>query len=212
MHPDWQNQTHQYCEKHSSLEPEFLQKLTEYTWRKTINPRQLSGHLQGRFLSQIVHVMKPKNIVELGTFTGYATYCLTENASSDTQITTIEADAEIAFKTQELWKNHPWFEKINWLVGEAINLLPSLEQIDLLFVDADKQNYKTYFDMALPKLTKHGVMIFDNTLWSGKLVEGSNDKDAQIMQTFNEYITQHPEVNVSLLPIRDGLTWVTKKI
>lgn len=211
MHPDWQNQTHQYCENYSSSEPEVLQKLTQFTWLRTVNPRQLSGHLQGRFLAQLVQIFQPKKILEIGTFTGYATYCLAENAPNDAEIISIEADAEIAHKCQQFWKDYPLGNRVNWKVGPATTFLSQLSNIDLIFIDADKHNYKTYFDMCLPLLNPNGVMIFDNTLWSGKVVTGSKDRDTQNMHQFNEYVNNHSGVNVTLLPIRDGLTWVSPK-
>ncbi len=211
MHPDWQNQTHQYCENYSSSEPEVLQKLTQFTWLRTVNPRQLSGHLQGRFLAQLVQIFQPKKILEIGTFTGYATFCLAENAPNDAEIISIEADPEIAFKCRQFWKNHPLDNRVNWKVGPAATFLPQLSNIDLIFIDADKHNYKTYFDLCLPRLNKNGIMIFDNTLWSGKVVTGNSDRDTQNMHQFNEYVKNRPDVHVTLLPIRDGLTWVSPK-
>ena len=211
MHPDWQNQIHVYCENYSSSEPEVLQKLTQYTWRKTVNPRQLSVHLQGRFLAHMVHLLQPLKILEIGTFTGYATYCLAQNALPNTEITTIEADAEIAYKGQQFWKNEAIFPKINWRVGNAIEIMGEFENIDLMFIDADKHNYQNYFELGLKCLSNRGVMLFDNTLWSGKVVSHETDKDTQKMHEFNTYVAQHPEVMVTLLPIRDGLTWVSKK-
>jgi len=211
MHPDWQNQIHVYCENYSSSEPEVLQKLIQYTWRKTVNPRQLSGHLQGRFLAHLVHTLQPKKILEIGSFTGYATFCLAENALPETKITTIEADAEIAFKAKEFWKDKELFSKVDWRVGNALELISNFSEIDLMFIDADKHNYKNYFDLGLAQLSNRGVMLFDNTLWSGKVVSGEKDKDTQNMHEFNAYIAQHPDVMVSILPIRDGITWVAKK-
>jgi caffeoyl-CoA O-methyltransferase len=211
MHPDWQNKTHQYCENNSSEEPEVLKRLAAYTWRKTVNPRQLSGHLQGRFLSQMVQLMQPKNIVEIGTFTGYATFCLWEKAPEDATITTIEADAETSFKCQEFWKRETQHKGIKWINANALDLLPSLNAIDFLFVDADKWNYRNYFDMALPRMSKNGLMLFDNTLWSGKLISEATDRDSQNMHDFNQYLQNHPQINVTLLPLRDGLSMVSLK-
>lgn len=211
MHPDWQNQTHQYCENYSSSEPEVLQKLTQYTWRKTVNPRQLSGHLQGRFLAQTVHILKPQRILEIGTFTGYATYCLAENAPDTCQITSIEADAEIAHKCRQFWKDYPLGERVNWKVGQAATHMRQENHVDLMFIDADKHNYSTYFELGLERLSPHGVMIFDNTLWSGKVVQGENDPDTLKMHAFNTHLQQFPDLMVTLLPIRDGLTWVSKR-
>jgi predicted O-methyltransferase YrrM len=211
MHPDWQNLTHLYCEKNSSPEPEILKKLSDYTWKTTVNPRQLSGHLQGRFLAQWIQLLRPLNIVEIGTFTGYATYCLWEFALPEATITTIEADKETAFKCKHFWQNEKQHPNVHWVVDDASAVIPKMKNIDFLFVDADKHNYKKYFDLALPKLSTHGIMLFDNTLWSGKLVEGAKDKDSQNMDEFNQYLRGNDSINVTLLPLRDGLTLVSKR-
>jgi len=214
MHPDWQNSLHVYSEKFSEPEPEHLKELTHYTWRKTVNPRQLSGHLQGRFLAQLVLLKNPSCIWEIGTFTGYATACLAENLSENSQIHAFEADAEIAFKAQEFWKNYPFMNKVQWHVGEALIQIPQCKQNpDFVFVDADKKNYSTYLDTIFPLLPVGGIMLFDNTLWSGKVIEPNeinNDHDTQIMHQFNQKASRFTGAKTLLLPIRDGLTMMQK--
>lgn len=214
MHPNWQDNLHLYCEQNSSPEPYYLQENTAFAWRRTLNPRQLSGKLQGQLLSMLVSLKNPKVILEIGTFTGYATACLTQNASKNCQIHTIEADAEIAFKTKTFWKNYPFMDKVHFHVGPALEILPSLNiQPDLIFVDADKLNYLNYFNTCLPILAQGGMMLFDNTLWSGKVLDENvrkNDKDTINMHHFNQEIAKCTSWQTVLLPIRDGLTAIVK--
>lgn len=214
MHPNWQDSLHIYCEQNSSKEPDFLKENTAFAWLKTFNPRQLSGKLQGQFLAMLVSLKNPKTILEIGTFTGYATACLTVNASEDSEIHTIEADEEMAFKTQSFWKNYPFMQKVQFHVGPALQVLPNLNiQPDFIFVDADKANYIHYFQCCLPLLKKGGIMLFDNTLWSGKVIDPKlcmNDKDTKNMHQFNQLLAKCESWQTVLLPIRDGLTMVIK--
>jgi len=214
MHKDWQTERIQYCEKHSSQEPEKLKELSVYTWRKFLNPRQLSGHLQGRFLSDMVRIKRPKCILEIGAFSGYSTYCLAENLPPDSAIHSIEADAESLFKAQEFWKGDPIMSKVQWHQGEALAVLPELNiNPDFVFVDADKRNYSAYLEACLPLMPSGGLLLFDNTLWSDRVLieeDKVNDKDTSIMHAFNEYLAQLSDVSCTLLPLRDGLSLVTK--
>lgn len=211
MHPDWQNKHQRYCELHSEAEPLVLRELTTYTWKKTINPRQLSGHLQGRFLAMLVALKNPMKILEIGSFTGYSTYCLWENASESCNITSIEADTEIAYKRDSFWREHEMWEQINWVNADAMVTMDSYPNQDIIFIDADKNRYRQYFDRGLNLLNSGGIMIFDNTLWSGKVLESElNDKDTRLMKEFNTYIQQKQNSQVLLLPIRDGLTVIRK--
>ncbi|MGB0268978.1 MAG: O-methyltransferase [Bacteroidia bacterium] len=212
MHPDWQNKQQQYCELHSDEEPLVLRELTTYTWKKTINPRQLSGHLQGRLLALLVALQNPKNMLEIGSFTGYSTYCLWENAPKDCHFISIEADAEIAYKRDQFWKNHELWSQIEWRTTDGLSEMDELPKQDIIFIDADKNRYKEYFIKGLQLLKSNGIMIFDNTLWSGKVLEkaASKDKDTKLMQEFNQFIAQEQKASVTLLPIRDGLSIIRK--
>lgn len=214
MHPDWQNSIHVYSENFSEPEPQYLKELTHYTWRKTVNPRQLSGHLQGRFLAQLVLLKNPNCIWEIGAFTGYATACLAENLSTNSKIHAFEADEEIAFKAQEFWKNYSFMNAVQWHIGEALTQIKHcLDKPDFVFVDADKKNYSNYLDIIFPLLPVGGIILFDNTLWSGKVIdpfELDNDKDTQIMHSFNQKASQIDGAKTILLPIRDGLTMIQK--
>jgi predicted O-methyltransferase YrrM len=210
------NEILEYCEKNSSNPSIFLELLTAFTWKNTTNPRQLSGHIQGKLLSLIVRLMKPKMVLEIGTFTGYSTASLLEYLPIESEIHTIEADKEIFFKTQEFWKLNDTSKRINFHYGIALDIIPTLKiKSDLIFIDADKRNYINYFDLCLPLLQENGVMIFDNTLWSGKVAqkkERESNTDTRIMHEFNVYIKNNEFCEVLLLPIRDGLTILTKKI
>lgn len=214
MHPDWQNKIHQYCEKYSSKESDFLQDVTSFTWRNTINARQLSGHLQGLVLSTLVNLKKPHCLLEIGSFTGYSTACFASNLSDLTEIHVIEADQEILYKAKTFWQDYDFMQKINWHCGEGLLVFPSLDiEPDFVFIDADKKNYLNYFNLIFPKLKSGGLMLFDNTLWSGKVIQiedGLIDKDTQIMHAFNEKLSECTYWKTVILPIRDGLTLVTK--
>ena len=214
MHKDWQTERIQYCEKHSSQEPDKLRELSVYTWRKFLNPRQLSGHLQGRFLSDLVRIKQPSCILEIGAFSGYSTYCLAENLPTDSAIHSIEADAESLYKAQEFWKGDPIMTRVQWHHGEALTVLQQLNiSPDFVFVDADKRNYQAYLDACLPLMPIGGILLFDNTLWSDRVLNEEdllNDKDTSIMHAFNQHLAQRPGISTTLLPLRDGLSLVTK--
>jgi len=214
MHPDWQDDLHQYCEKHSSSEPELLQNLTAYTWRNTINPRMLSGQLQGRFLAMMAALIKAECILEIGTFTGYSALCLAEGLAPGGELHSIEANAEMAWKAQQWVEKHPKKEQITIHVGEALKVISGLQlQPDLIFVDADKQQYGEYLDCCLPILKPGGAMLFDNTLWSGRVLNEDDrihDPDTRNMHAFNQKAASTPGVEVVLLPMRDGVTMLRK--
>ncbi len=215
MHPDWQDDLHQYCEKHSSSEPELLQNLTAYTWRNTTNPRMLSGQLQGRFLAMMASLTKAECILEIGTFTGYSTLCLAEGLAPNGVLHSIEANAEMAWKAQQWVAKHPNHKLIQIHAGEALQVIPGLQLTpDLIFVDADKQQYAEYLDCCLPILKQGGLMLFDNTLWSGRVLneeDCQNDPDTRSMHLFNQKVAKTSGVEVVLLPMRDGLTLIRKK-
>ncbi len=210
MHPDWQNNLHVYSENFSSPEPAYLQDLVAFTWKKTTNPRMLSGHLQGRLLSLLVSMNNPKNVLEIGSFTGYSTACLTENLHPLSKITAVEADAEILYKAKTFWSNHPFMNRVNWIHSDGISFLESTSnQFDFVFIDADKRNYISYFKLCAEKMVSGGIMIFDNTLWSGKVTDNlmiESDLDTKTMHEFNTHISQETHWKTLMLPIRDGLT------
>lgn len=179
-----------------------------------INPRMLSGHLQGHLLSSLVSLKQPHCILEIGTFTGYATACLLQFLPKSSELHSIEADSEIAHKTHTFWSQNNPKHPVQWHVGEALSIIPNLKiQPDFIFVDADKSNYPAYLDLCLPLLPIGGVILFDNTLWSKRVINETdlqNDKDTQNMHAFNQYLKSHDTVQITLLPIRDGLTLLQK--
>jgi predicted O-methyltransferase YrrM len=174
----------------------------------------LSGHLQGQLLSSLVALKQPQCILEIGTFTGYATACLLQSLPKSSEIHSIEADPEIAHKTHLFWHQQNPQHPVKWHVGEALSVIPNLQiQPDFIFVDADKSNYAAYLDVCLPLIPINGVMLFDNTLWSRRVINDNDlkyDKDTQNMHAFNKYLRSHDNIHITLLPIRDGLTLVQK--
>jgi len=215
MHPDWQDDLHQYCQEHSSPEPELLQNLTAYTWQNTTNPRMLSGQLQGRLLSILAALIKAECILEIGTFTGYSALCLAEGLSSDGVLHSIEANAEMAWKAKQWVEKHPKQQQIQVHTGEALHVIPDLQlSPDMIFVDADKQQYSDYLDCCLHILKPGGLMLFDNTLWSGRVLNEEdclNDSDTSNMHRFNQKVANTSGIDLVLLPLRDGLTMIRKR-
>ena len=199
----------QYVENHSSAEPELLQELSRETHLKILQPRMLSGHFQGRVLSILSKMISPKYILEIGTFTGYATLCLAEGLSSDGILHTIDVNEELAEIQDKYFEKSPFRSQIVQHIGHALDIIPTLPNgIDIVFIDADKKNYPNYFDAVITKMKKDGIILSDNVLWSGKILEEvkNNDKHTQILLEYNKKINTDPRVESVLLPIRDGLT------
>lgn len=204
-----------YCETHSSAEPIHLQELTKYTRLNTTNPRMVSGHLQGRFLSFLSSIVRPKCILELGTFTGYSALCLSEGLAENGTLHTIEANPENAYKAQQWLDKHAAGKNIQLHVGEAAAVIPTLNiQPEMIFVDADKINYPLYLKLCHAILPKAGMLIFDNTLWDGKVTDEElrqKNTDTRRMHEFNELLLQYEDLEIVMLPLRDGLTVARKK-
>jgi caffeoyl-CoA O-methyltransferase len=198
-----------YVSAHSQEEPELLQKLNRETWTKVLQPRMLSGHFQGRVLSMISKLIRPQHILEIGTYTGYSALCFAEGMQPDSQIHTIDINEELYDLQRKYFDLSGKGDQIIQHVGNAIDIIPTLDlKFDLAFIDADKSNYPQYFELILPKMNSGGVILSDNVLWSGKVVEPlqKNDVDTAALITYNQMINQHPAVETVLLPIRDGLT------
>lgn len=216
MQPDWQTEINRYCEAHSSPEPAHLQELVRHTWLNTVNPRQLSGHLQGRLLALLAAGIKSDCILEIGTFTGYSALCLAEGLSENGVLHSIEADPELAFKAKDWIAKTPHAHKIKVHAGDGLLKIPELNlQPNLIFVDAEKKRYREFCEMCLPILAPGGLMLFDNTLWSMKVLdenERATDADTRNMHAFNVYLNNLPNVSVVMLPLRDGLTLLRKNI
>jgi caffeoyl-CoA O-methyltransferase len=201
-----------YAEAHTAPESELLQSLVRETHLKTLVPRMLSGHLQGRFLSLITKLMQPKRILEIGTFTGYAALCMAEGLAEDGVLTTIEANDELAFLIKKYVEKGGFNGKIEPIFGNALEIIPTLDDVfDLVFIDAGKRDYPEYYDLVLPKVKSGGLIIADNILWSGKVVDDKKDVDTAIIDQFNKKILADNRVECLLLPIRDGLMMARKK-
>ena len=201
-------QIERYVEAHTGSEPELLQQLTRETWQKVINPRMLSGHLQGRVLKMFVQMMRPKNILEIGTYTGYSALCMAEGLADDGRLITIDINDELQWIQDKYFSLSPHGQKIERHFGDARELIPSFSgDFDLVFMDADKENYLHYYELLLSRLKPGAVILIDNVLWSGKVLHepNPNDKETQVMQELNKLVTEDPRVENVLLPVRDGL-------
>jgi len=204
----------EYVSAHSEDEPLVLKELTRETWLKAINPRMLAGHLQGRTLSMISHMIKPKTVLEIGTFTGYSAICLAEGLAENGKIITIDINEELEAFAKKYFVKAGIETKIEQRIGDAMELVPSItEELDLVFIDADKTNYANYYEMVLPKLRIGGYIIADNVLWSGKILEDSNkdDADTKALIDFNKKVQADNRVQNVLFPIRDGIQVIRKK-
>ncbi|MDO4728530.1 MAG: O-methyltransferase [Bacteroidota bacterium] len=202
-------QLEEYIAKHSEKEPELLRQLNRETHLKVLKPRMISGHFQGRVLSMLSKLVAPTNILEIGTFTGYATLCLAEGLRTDGKIYTIDNNEELAEIQKKYFEKSQYQHQIEPLLGNALELIPKLDVVfDLVFIDADKENYINYFNLILPKMRKGGLILSDNVLWSGKVLETPNPKDLKtnILLEYNELLSTDSRVETVLLPIRDGLT------
>ena len=198
-----------YVVAHSQKEPPLLQELARETWQKVLAPRMLSGHLQGRVLSMLSKLIKPRYILEIGTYTGYSALCLAEGMAEDGALHTIDINEELHDFQRKYFDQSAWGSQIVQHTGNALEIIPKLkEQFDLVFIDADKRNYPNYLELLLPKLPKGAVILSDNVLWSGKVVEklAKDDVDTQALLEYNKILNEHPQLETVLLPIRDGLT------
>jgi len=198
-----------YVVNHSQQEPKILQELTKETWQKVLNPRMLSGAFQGRVLSMISKLIRPKNILEIGTYTGYSTLCFAEVLSKDGKIITIDKNEELETLQNKYFEKSGYRSQIQQMVGDATKIIPTLnQQFDLVFIDADKSNYINYFHLIIDKMKPGGIILSDNVLWSGKVVEplNSKDLDTKVLLEYNKLLNIDKRVETVLLPIRDGLT------
>jgi predicted O-methyltransferase YrrM len=198
-----------YVALHSQVEPELLAKLNRETHQKILQPRMLSGHFQGRVLSILSKIISPKNILEVGTYTGYATLCLAEGLAENGTIDTIDNNEELVDFQRKYFDQSTWKNQIVQHLGNALEIIPTLnKKFDLVFIDADKENYINYYQMIVPMMNKGGIILSDNVLWSGKVLEEvkSNDKSTKILLEYNKLVNEDERVETVLLPIRDGLT------
>jgi caffeoyl-CoA O-methyltransferase len=200
-----------YCEAHTTPDSEILHTLVRDTHLKTLAPRMLSGHLQGRFLSLISKLMRPKRVLEIGTFTGYSALCFTEGLADDGLLYALEANDELAYLIEKYIEKSGFQEKVVLKIGNALEIIPTLDEtFDLVFIDAGKRDYPAYYDLVIDKVRSGGLIMADNILWSGKVVEEKKDLDTQILDSFNKKILNDPRVENVLLPLRDGIMMAYK--
>jgi caffeoyl-CoA O-methyltransferase len=200
-----------YAEQHTSAESELLKKINRQTHAQVMMPRMLSGHLQGRMLSLFSHMIRPKNILEIGTYTGYSALCLCEGLQPDGKLTTIDINEELEDRVREYFKTAGVEKRIDYRIGNASQIIPTLEgKFDLVFIDADKENYAQYFDLVIDRVNLNGFILADNVLWSGKVIESKQDKDTKAIVAFNAKVQADPRVENVLLPLRDGILAMRK--
>lgn len=196
----------QYAENFTSEESNILQQLNRETYAKVLMPRMLSGHLQGQFLSMISCMIQPERILEIGTYTGYSAICLAAGLKANGILHTIDINDELEDMVRQYFAKANVAEKIQYHLGNALEIIPTLnETFDLVFIDADKENYSVYFDLVIDKVRTGGFIIADNVLWSGKVLQEKKDKDTQAIHFYNEKVKADNSVEQILLPIRDGL-------
>ena len=197
-----------YLNKNSEKEPEILSQLSIETHQKILQPRMLSGHIQGRFLSFISKIKSPDKILEIGTYTGYSTICLAEGLSKNGKIDTIDKNEELIKIQNKYFEKSGYRNKIIQHTGDALDILKNLnEKYDIIFIDADKENYINYFNQVSNKLSKNGIIISDNVLWSGKVLDSNQmDEETSTLVQFNKIINDDKRFKSIILPIRDGIS------
>lgn len=198
-----------YVVAHSQEEPKILQELTKETWQKVLNPRMISGAYQGRILSMISKLIQPKNVLEIGTFTGYSALSIAEGLPKDGTLFTIDRNEELAELQQKYFNKSRYTNQLKSYVGNAIEIIPTLHQkFDLVFIDADKSNYTNYFHLIIDKMNSGGIILSDNVLWYGKVAEQAElkDTDTIALQAYNTLLNTDDRIETVMLPIRDGLT------
>ena len=203
-----------YAEEFTSHEPDYLRELNRETYANVLMPRMLSGHLQGRFISMLSKMIRPKNILEIGTYTGYSALCLVEGLTNDGQLISIDVNEETSAFAKKIISQTEFDSKINLIVDDAKTYIPTITQnIDIVFIDADKKNYLTYYHLIIDKLNSGGLIIADNVLWSGKITMPVEemDRETKALHDFNCFVQQDDRVENMLLPIRDGLMMMRKK-
>ncbi|MCB9223930.1 MAG: O-methyltransferase [Crocinitomicaceae bacterium] len=202
-----------YIQDHTQKESELLANLNRETWLKVMSPRMLSGHVQGRILSMISHMIQPEYILEIGTYTGYSALCLAEGLKPNGKLITIDRNEELMPILEKYLLSSVFKDKIDLRIGNAVEIIPTLpDNIDLVFIDADKPNYANYFDLVIDKVRKGGFIMADNVLWSGKVVDenNQNDKSTQAILGFNDKVQSDPRVENVLLSDRDGIMVMRK--
>ncbi len=198
-----------YVVAHSENEPELLKALTRETYQKILQPRMLSGHYQGRLLSMLAKLIRPKTILEIGTYTGYSALCLAEGMQNDGELHTIDINEELHDFQRKYFDASDFGDQIYQYTGNALDIIPDIDRtFDLVFIDADKPNYPAYFHAIIDKMSPNGIILSDNVLWSGKVIESlqKNDFSTKALLEYNTLLKEDERIETVVLPIRDGLT------
>ena len=206
-------QMDRYLENHISVEPDILKRLRKETFQKTTQPHMISGYLQGRLLSILAKMSQPKNILEIGTFTGYATLCLAEGLAKNGKITTLDVNEELAYLPEKYFQESKFSNQIDFQLIDAKSFLKKTDEVfDFVFIDADKENYVDYFKLIKPHIKSGAMVIFDNVLWYGKVLEEKpKQKSTQIIKELNELVAKDQDFENLILPLRDGLHLIRNK-
>jgi|SRR5690606_28212853 len=200
-----------YLEDHSDPESDLLKRINRETYLKETMPHMLSGHYQGRLLSMLSKLISPKKILEIGTFTGYATLCLAEGLTANGIIHTIDINEELGERVQGYFNESKYAKHINYHIGNAIDIIPRLDDtFDLVFIDADKKNNLNYYELIIEKINSGGVILIDNVLWKGKVFQENSDKQTEIILELNKQIAADARVEKVILPVRDGVFLIRK--
>jgi predicted O-methyltransferase YrrM len=202
-----------YANAHSTVASSLLQRIERETHLEVLQPRMLSGPFQGRLLSLISKLVQPKRILEIGTYTGYSALCLAEGLTKEGKLITLDVNEELHKRVQGYFNASDYSEQIDYRIGDALDLIPALnEPWDLVFIDADKKNYVNYYDLVVDRVRSGGLILADNVLWSGKVIdEKAQDKETVLLRQYNERINRDERVENILLPIRDGIMVARKK-
>jgi predicted O-methyltransferase YrrM len=201
-----------YLEQYCEPEPELLKHIDRETNLKVLMPRMVSGHYQGRVISLLTKLVNPKNILEIGTFTGYATLCFAEGLVEEGKIITLDINEELEDRVRGYFAQSAYADKIDYRIGNAMEIVPKLkETFDMVFIDADKKNNLNYYHLVFNQVKPGGLIIVDNVLWSGKVVAQKEDKDTSNIINFNDEIAKDHRVEKLILPVRDGLFIIRKK-
>ncbi|MDB4089056.1 class I SAM-dependent methyltransferase [Flavobacteriales bacterium] len=198
----------EYAGIHTAKESDTLYELNRETHMKVLIPRMLSGHIQGRILSMFSHMIKPENVLEIGTYTGYSAICFAEGMKEGGKLITIDINNELETMANSYFEKSGYADKIDMKIGNAMDIIPALDmKFDMVFIDADKHNYSNYFDLVIDKMNKGGYIIADNVLWSGKVVQDDvkTDIDTKALDEYNKKINSDSRVENVLFPVRDGL-------
>ena len=200
-----------YSDRHTKPENDLLSRINRETHLKVMRPRMLSGHLQGRLLSMLSSMLRPRRILEIGTYTGYSALCLAEGLTDDGKLITLDVNEELEDRVRGYFAESAYASKIDFIIDDAARVIPTLnEKFDLVFIDADKENYAKYYDLVFDKVRPGGIILADNVLWSGKVLDIKPDKDTKAILDFNKKIQDDKRVENVLLPVRDGIMMIRK--